>query len=760
MEMHDAFFHDVPADRELPPCDIERLDEILTMVKTTHPTLRVKVLRDLADDDGAYIVKLLDLFDVAELDADKSVLHRIFDIFYALIELCDRRVIELLLSDQNFLTVVGVLGYNPGLIREMDFRSELEGATGFKEVIPIRDSNVLARVHMNYRIHVIKDNVLSRSLPDCSVIMLDHIVNENNYHILSYISDVPDYCQSLKDLVRNIDTQLNGLGLLKEVIQLVRITRPLDKLPQPRRDAFGAPPVFGQLINNLFGDGALFEAFSVILGSIESSIRAVELALDILNVLVFYQGPERLRTYLASEGKCIAPPTSDKDRIQWKPGASLFTALIFAFERYEPTRVQMFTLLKEIFKVSLPQDDKFLNVLYPNYIHWLLQPLKYISVDDEAVLFALQDSIMELLTFCTEAHGYRIKYLFGRQPIASYVERMLRSRNKLFVIHAVKFMRACAARGEAFFSRFLIQNDLFVPVFEKLQHGQRNTCAVSSAILEMLAFIEKSNLTSLIEHIYTKFYSAHKDECPLVFESIRSRYEDAFGNARATIDDTEREKRRSVHKSCFDDDEEERYWEKDEPTDQAFVPSLSHDALAEVDVRCRAPDAEKLVDYPDDDDEPASPLKEGDLVGRLLPSPKEGATSPSGSENAASAPTDVEDENDLKLPVREKKQEDNTAFLAGGLNARKNATKKVKSPQYKAMFEQISWSIGSGSGSPKKANENSPTSRSSPSTDATSPPHVEAASLISKRKLEMEDNASSPDSILKKTKTCTAVSSS
>lgn len=41
---------------------------------------------------------------------------------------------------------------------------------------------------------------------------------------------------------------------------------------------------------------------------------------------------------------------------------------------------------------------------------------------------------MELLTFCTETHGYRVKYLFGRQPIASYADKMLRSKNKLFVI--------------------------------------------------------------------------------------------------------------------------------------------------------------------------------------------------------------------------------------------------------------------------------------------------------------------------------------
>jgi hypothetical protein len=36
--------------------------------------------------DGAYMVKLLDLFDLSELDADKNILHKLFDIFYAIRE--------------------------------------------------------------------------------------------------------------------------------------------------------------------------------------------------------------------------------------------------------------------------------------------------------------------------------------------------------------------------------------------------------------------------------------------------------------------------------------------------------------------------------------------------------------------------------------------------------------------------------------------------------------------------------------------------
>ncbi|ETL40520.1 hypothetical protein, variant 7 [Phytophthora nicotianae] len=575
----DQLFRDDIKPRDLPPCDVEHLDEILLVLKTSHPTVRSKVLKDLTDKDGAYIVKLLDLFDVCELDADKTVLHKLFDIFYAMLEMCNRGVIEILLNETNFISVVGVFGYNPGLIREMDFRTALEGDGGFQEVIPITDRSVVERVHMNFRIQVIKDNVLSRSLPDGCVLLLEHMANENNFHILSFISETEDYWKSIKDLVSSSDKRVDGLGLLKAIISMARVTKPLDR-PQ-RREPFGARPVFGSFIDDLFSDGELFAAFGTILGSPDSKPMEVALAVDILNMLVVYQGPDRLRSYLASEGKCIPAPASDKERITWTPDSSLFTALLVVFERNEPLRIQLFNLLREIFRVPLGQDDKFLSVFYPNYMHWLLQPLKNNAfVPDESAMFDLQDSIMELLTFCTENHGYRVKYLFGRQPIATYAEKMLRSTNKLFVIHAVKFVRACAVRAEAFFSRFLIQNDLFTPMLANLEIGKPNTGAVGSVILEVLSFIEKTNLTSLVEHIYTKFYETYKAECPLVFEAIRTRHDGNTGSEDVDMSSADANKVQFVRAGSIDD-EEELYFEKDtEPTESS--PEFTKNGLSEV----------------------------------------------------------------------------------------------------------------------------------------------------------------------------------
>ncbi|KAL3663084.1 hypothetical protein V7S43_012024 [Phytophthora oleae] len=754
----DQLFRDDIKARDLPPCDIEHLDEILLVLKTSHPTVRSRVLTDLVDKDGAYILKLLDLFDVSELDADMEVLHKLFDIFYAMLEMCNRRLIENLLSEANFISVVGVFGYNPGLIREIDFRTALEGDGGFHEVIPIADRSVVERVHMNFRIQVIKDNVLSRSLPDGCVLLLEHMANENNFRILSYISETEEYWKAIKDLISSQDKRLDGLGLLKAIIHLVRVTKPMDR-PQ-RRDLAGPPSVFSSLIGNIFDDGELFAAFTDVLGSPDSKTEEIALAVDILNVLVFYQGPDRLRAYLASEGKCIPAPTSDKEHIAWKPDSSLFTALLVIFEYNEPMRIQVFNLLREIFRVPLGQDDKFLSVLYPNYMHWLLQPLKTKAfVHDETAMFDLQDSIMELLTFCTENHGYRVKYLFGKQPVATYAEKMLRSKNKLFVIHAVKFVRACAVRAEAFFSRFLIQNDLFTPMLGNLEIGKPNTGAVSSAILEVLSFIEKTNLTSLVDHIYTKFYETYKAECPLVFEAIRLRHDGNTGLEDAEMQSVDANKTRFVRAGSIDD-EEELYFEKDAETSEP-TPELEKNGLSEEEVPCQnRPRSIKLVDYADDDDDqPTTPKQEDTSVE---------PASPRGADIA-------EEERELKLPVRKKKDDDvdTQSFLSGSnLLAQKKtqqSSKKTRSPQFKNVFQKISWTLAapttsatdeSGDSDDCSAEKSTDSNSNSVGSDQAADGDANSAALIAaKRKLALEE-ATNSESMLKKAKTCTPISSS
>lgn len=343
-----------------------------------------------------------------------------------------------------------------------------------------------------------------------------------------------------------------------------------------------------------------------------------------------------------------------------------------------------------------------------------------------------------------------------------------RAHYTVFVfVDAVKFVRACAVRAEAFFSRFLIQNDLFTPMLANLEIGKPNSGAVSSAILEVLAFVEKTNLTSLVEHIYTKFYETYKGECPLVFEAIRVRHNGNSGSADEPTDSTDSNKIRFVRAGSIDD-EEELYWEKETDTTDS-TPKKEKNSLSEEEVPCQnRPRTVKLVDYDDDEDEPASKtsVREGNPGEAAL------TTSPCGADIE-------EEERELKLPVRKKKEDDvdTQSFLGGGgsLLAQKkaNQSKKARSPQFKNVFQKISWKLSNpdgatGSGSPKKSGDRDGGNDSTKSDDSNSnsvggdgdgASSGSAALAVAKRKLALDEAANS-DSLLKKAKTCTPISSS
>ncbi|CAI5727817.1 unnamed protein product [Peronospora destructor] len=415
----------------------------------------------------------------------------------------------------------------------------------------------------------------------------------------------------------------------------------------------------------------------------------------------------------------------------WTPESSLFTALLLVFERDEP-----------------------MSVLYPNYMHWLLQPLKKNTfLSDESAMSHLQDSIMQLLTFCTENHGCRVKYLFESQPIASYAEKMLRSKNKLFVIRSVKFVRACVVRAEAFFSRFLIQNDLFTPMLENLEIGKTNTGAVSSAVLETLSYIEKTDLTSLIKHIYTKFFEIYKAECPLVFEAIRARHNGNSGSVdEAVVHSADNSKVRVVRAGSIADEEEELYWENDTETVEA-APELKN-GLSEEEVSCQ--------NCPSNSAEAAS------------------ATSPRDA--------DIDEERELQLPVRKKKEEEVTTqsfweetvcslikkltrkfWIRLGRSSLRTCSRRYHGSSTHPAAVLIMGAIcrrrlkkngGSDGSSFAKRDDDYSNSVGSEYVACDDGANAESAPLIgAKRKLALEEVTNS-EPLLKKAKSCTPISSS
>lgn len=65
--------------------------------------------------------------------------------------------------------------------------------------------------------------------------------------------------------------------------------------------------------------------------------------------------------------------------------------------------------------------------------------------------------IVEILCFCVQNHGYRIKYYVLQHGAMEKTLRLLQRREKWLKIAAVRFVRSCLAIKDDFYNRHMVQ---------------------------------------------------------------------------------------------------------------------------------------------------------------------------------------------------------------------------------------------------------------------------------------------------------------
>ena len=78
------------------------------------------------------------------------------------------------------LRQVGALEYDPELIEQQHHRSFLRDKVVFKEVVPIQDVALRAKIHQTYRLAYLKDVVLPRVLDDATFATFSSLILFNN----------------------------------------------------------------------------------------------------------------------------------------------------------------------------------------------------------------------------------------------------------------------------------------------------------------------------------------------------------------------------------------------------------------------------------------------------------------------------------------------------------------------------------------------------------------------------------------------------
>eukprot|EP00941_MAST-03F_sp_MAST-3F-sp1_P002662 g2662.t1 len=116
-------------------------------------------------------------------------------------------------------------------------REFLQKKAKFKQVVPVKDEDVLFKIHQTYRLTYLRDVVLLNCLDDCTVSTLSALIHLNNNYILMKLQD--PCCGYLNNLYNALNQRNLDPSQRSELLVLLRTMCQLAKnLQQDDREAF------------------------------------------------------------------------------------------------------------------------------------------------------------------------------------------------------------------------------------------------------------------------------------------------------------------------------------------------------------------------------------------------------------------------------------------------------------------------------------------------------------------------------------------
>ena len=130
----------------LPPCELGKLEEVSDLLTTaiSSPVHREGVA--LAMEREGYIPKLLQLFHVCEDLENTEGLHNLYNIFRSLFLINKPSLLSIMFQDENIVSVIGCLEYNPNKPHPVRHRDYLAQVAKHTEVIPFNNPQLLNKV--------------------------------------------------------------------------------------------------------------------------------------------------------------------------------------------------------------------------------------------------------------------------------------------------------------------------------------------------------------------------------------------------------------------------------------------------------------------------------------------------------------------------------------------------------------------------------------------------------------------------------------
>lgn len=595
---------------ELPEPRLDTLGSIASIISECTIFQRDSLSQQLLKP--GYIELLLKCFETAEDLEDRHSILAAHALVKGLIMLNDTNILEILLSDDNIVRVVGALEYDPGMAEPCvgTYRKHVQGDMSLKEVVPITDVACRSKIIQAYRICYVRDTILPKVLDDGTYSTLTSMYLFNIVEVLVSLNNDDGF---FKNLFQKISGAEKGSETWRDLISFVQELISLSRHIQ----AVQRQSILRRLCN--------LGLFQVMSDALQGSDNATKLRATESVLATAVHDPVLLRSYIQNN----------------EQGKVIFKQLVSILLHRNRSGLQEQSL--DIIKILLDPDtmenndvkEKFIAIFYDDHISNLMDAVTAGSPDykgDDKTNVSSLLLIIELLSYCISQHSYRIKYFILRNNVVEKILKLLERPEKSLACAALRFLKTCIMMKDEFYNRYLVKNNTMRPVLKAYLKNCHRENLLHSALLDFLDLLRRENLKSLLSEVVTSdlwdnIESIESDHA--IIEPIRMKHQSNIeaktlhdmGEAGQATDEALQVQKHAAVMTAMrakgeiqEDEDEENYFREDEDDEQEPAaggengPNDGAVGQVVLDTSPPLPGLPRLVDY-DDDEEDTIPLK-------------------------------------------------------------------------------------------------------------------------------------------------------
>ncbi|CAI2378296.1 unnamed protein product [Moneuplotes crassus] len=509
-------------DESLPLPKADNLDEIIEIIQIPDPERRKRYTSKIIKTDEKeveYFSKLKDIFETHEDLECENTCQKIFMIFKEFLNFDDPNILEILMSNNYYLTVFGALEYNPEINNkneETKHRNFLQKKAQKKSFIHFNSESITEKIDLSFRLNYLKDTALAIGLDDNSIQVVGNLISKTNSELVEAILSDGDCMGKIFKQIqeKDMDARKESLTFLLEIIALSKSCQ----MPGNSKllDSFKKVEDFNLSVfirNCIEYNNDLADLGDISKEDREESDKFIINCCDILQSLLLCAPSLGINSSEAS--RIIGATNSlvdicDTNKNKEEPKKLFMTLTDHMIKtQNEGLKLQIHELLKFILDNDQSLGSTFYEVSFPLFSEYLPEKYKEDDKEHNTLVDLTKSLIVDIINRNIMEDNYIVSSYLHKHEIFQKVNEMATSDSKIQAMCLLKFYKTLIAINFKPYVTEMIKLNLCDVVAEVYQKIENKKNLIASIAYDLFSLICKKEHYDLAKYLCDKFEVVH-----------------------------------------------------------------------------------------------------------------------------------------------------------------------------------------------------------------------------------------------------------